>query len=133
MVGQRRGADVQPLAHDGRHQRHGRVRSQRGDALKRLRPRVQGQIERAVVDGHEVAAFHILVGLQAFVGLHVDVGPLRVVGAGLDHRQVKRTIPLANGLEPVKVARVTAEEDAHLGSAFPRHQHPRRPQRAVAV
>ena len=124
MRGQRGRADVQPLAHDGRHQRHLRCRCERGDALERLHPGVQRQVERAVVAGEQMAPLHVQMGLQALLGVHVDVGPVGVVGAGFDQRQIERAKPLANGLEAVEVARVATEEDARLLVAVPCHQHP---------
>ena len=54
------------------------------------------EIERAVVNRHEPAAAQIDVRLHRFLGLHVDVGPLRIVGAGFDQRHVERAEPLAD-------------------------------------
>ena len=77
---------------------------------------------------HHLAA-QVDMGLQRFLGLHVNVGPLRIVSAGLHHRQIERAVAAADFLEAVEIAAVAGKEDARLAVL----DHERRPQRLVAV
>src|SRR5471030_2009317 len=67
--------------------------------------------------------------LQGFLRLHVDVRPLRVVGAGFDHGQVEGTVFLAYLLEALEITGIAAEKDPRSA----RFDDPRRPQGRVAV
>ncbi len=101
----------------------------REDSLERLLPGMERQIEGAIVDRHEPPSAQIQVGLQGLLRQHVHVGPARVVRAGLHQRQVEGAEAIPDGLEAGEIAGVAAEEEAQVIV----DQHPRRPQRAVAV
>ncbi|MNI29746.1 hypothetical protein D3C73_835690 [compost metagenome] len=90
---------------------------------------MQGQVEGAVVDRQQPLATQVQVRLQGLFGLHVHERPALIVGAGFDHRQVERTVFLADGLEAIEVAGIAAEEDAEVAVL----DHPRGPQAAIAV
>src|SRR5471032_2643077 len=66
-------------------------------------------------------AAQVEMGLHSFVGLHVYVWPLGVVGTRFEQRYIERAEPLADRFEAVEVARVAVDDD------------PRGPQGAVAI
>ncbi|MNV38859.1 hypothetical protein D3C71_1304220 [compost metagenome] len=104
-----------PFPHHRRRQRDPFGRRQRRDPFKRVFPRMQRQIEGAVVDRQQPAAAQVQVGLQGFFGLHVHERPALIVGAGFHPCQVEGAVGVADGFETVEVTAVAAEEDAQVG------------------
>src|SRR4051812_19387052 len=101
----------------------------RRDALQRIAPGVEGQVEGAVVHQVERARAEVLEGLHRLFGGHVHRGPVAVVGAVFHQGDVDGRQALADLHEAGEVARVAAVEDVLVAAA----QRPRGPQRLVAV
>ena len=83
-----------------------------GDAVQRVVPGVEGQVEGAVVHREEDLAAQVFEGLHALLRRHVHGGPHGVVGAVFHQGDVEAAEALADLLEAREVARVAAVEDA---------------------
>ena len=97
--------------------------------LHRVRPLVEGEVERRPVDRQQDATADLAVHADGLLRIEVYVGPAGVVGADRQHRQVERPVALTDPGEGRGVARVATEEHPAL---LPRH-HPARPERGVAA
>src|SRR5689334_17582649 len=59
-------------------------------ALDRFRPAVQREVEGPPVQREHDVAAHLTMREHRLLGAEVNVGPERVVGTDLDHREIER-------------------------------------------
>ena len=96
--------------------------------LHRLGPRMRGEAERRPVDRYQQPRIgDVTVCTDRILGIHVNVGPARVIRAHRHQGEVERSVLCADVGEALRISGVAAEEGAVAGS----DQRPRRPQGGV--
>ena len=121
--------EIKRLAHFRRRDCQSVGFSQGSNALERFPPGVQPEIECAVVDRNQPSAVQVEECLNSFLGLHVDIRPLGVVGTGFQQRDIEGSVFGAYLFESRKIARVATEENPQVLVQY----HPGRPQGLVPV
>ncbi len=87
------------------------------------------QIEQTPVDGQQQLSSQIHMRFCRMDRTHMDIRPVRVVGANLQHRQVERPVGLTDRAKTREHSRIPAKKNVVPRSA----NHKRRPQRFVPI